>query len=167
MCSCSNVGTALQEYLDTFDSEFMCSCSNVGTALQEYLDTFDSEFMCSCSDVGTALLEYLDTFPSELLYQGKEPSSLTDRGQETINYTLCSTGLVSEVYGWRVSLESLLLDQRHIHFSHVEKQEQMVNYRDLQTTRLLNFLNLTTGRRFWGSYHRMTFHSHCSWQDCM
>jgi hypothetical protein len=97
----------------------------------------------SCSNVGRALLEYLDTFNSELLYQGKELSFLTDSRQETVNHTLCSTGLVSDVYGWRVSLEPLLLDQRHIHFSHVKGQEQMVNYRDLQTNQLLNVLNLT------------------------
>jgi hypothetical protein len=71
------------------------------------------------------------------------------------------------VYGWRVSLESLLLDQRHIHFSHVGEQTQIVNYRDLETTQLLNFLNLTTWRRFGGSFCWMAFPSHCSWQEFM
>jgi hypothetical protein len=60
-----------------------------------------------------------------LLDQADEPVFLTKRWQG-IDFTLCFTELVSEVYGRTVSLKPLLSDHWHIALSLTGEQEENV-----------------------------------------
>jgi hypothetical protein len=82
---------------------------------------------------GRVMLVYMGTMDLVLLNQGDNPTFLTKRKQMGIDSTLCSRELMREVCGWRVSLEPLLSDYRHILLSLAREEEERANYRNPQT----------------------------------